>query len=216
MNRIHHLPPLGVKITFVLVILVFAFVGLGLMVERDSVPLPASEVQNVDRGEVANGLIPHTIVIPSIGVSASIVPVGVDPDGNMAVPEDLGEVGWYEPGFEPGQFGSAVFAGHVNSRFGLPTVFKNLENIQLGDIFNIVAETGEKLTFSVIAKNTYDFRNAPLEEIYGPQDVPTVNLITCDDDLWLGAEGTYRDRLVVTAVLIEPRDKKENDTIETQ
>lgn len=147
-------------------------------------------------------IIPREITIPSIGVSAKIVPVGVDSEGNMAVPEDLLEVGWYEPGFKPGEMGSAVFAGHVNSRFGLPTIFKDLDAIQLNDVFSIIDEDGREFEFKVVAKNTYDFRNAPLEEIYGPQEVPTVTLITCDDDLWLGAEGTYKDRLVVTAVLV--------------
>lgn len=195
---------LGVKIVLIVTLILLSAVGLGMLVERDSVPLPVNGAVREDRGELLGGLTPHKIIIPKIDVSASIVPVGVDADGNMAVPEDLQTVGWYEPGFKPGEMGSAVFAGHVNSRFGLPTVFKDLETLEVGDIFSILAETEEELTFEVVAKNTYDFRNAPLEEIYGPQDVPTINLITCDDDLWLGAENTYRDRVVVTAVLISP------------
>lgn len=202
MNRIYNAQSARAKIFLIVALVSLSILGLSMLAVRDSVPLPKNNTVPENREEALGSFTPHKIIIPRIDIAASVVPVGVDADGNMAVPEDLLTVGWYEPGFKPGEMGSAVFAGHVNSRFGLPTIFKELEMLEVGDTFSILAETEEKLTFEVVAKNTYDFRNAPLEEIYGPQDVPTINLITCDDDLWLGSEGTYKDRLVVTAVLV--------------
>ena len=202
MKRMHNTQSPRTKVALVIVLALLSLAGFGLLGVRDSIPLPLDKPQPENSDEVLVGFTPYRITIPSIGVSAPVVPVGVDALGNMAVPEELLEVGWYEPGFKPGEMGSAVFAGHVNSRFGLPTIFQNLEAIQLDDTFSITSEDGQELVFKVVAKNIYDFRTAPLEEIYGPHDEPTINLITCDEDLWLGAEGTYKDRLVVTAVLV--------------
>jgi sortase (surface protein transpeptidase) len=192
------------RILLTTILLLAGTILLYTIVERNTF-LPGQDEDSSEEARVESlAIIPREITMPTIAVSAEIVPVGVDQDGNMAVPEELLEVGWYEPGFKPGEMGSAVFAGHVNSRFGLPTIFQNLEDIQLEDTFSITGEDGQELVFRVVAKNTYDFRTAPLEEIYGPHDEPTINLITCDDDLWLGEEGTYKDRLVVTAVLVSP------------
>ncbi|MEX0933537.1 MAG: class F sortase [Candidatus Paceibacterota bacterium] len=206
MNRIYNSQSLGVTTALIVVLVLLSILGLSMLAVRDSVPLPANDTIPENREEMLGGFTPHKIIIPRIDIAASVVPVGVDKEGNMAVPEELLEVGWYEPGFKPGEMGSAVFAGHVNSRFGLPTIFKDLEMLEVGDTFSILAENEEEFTFEIVAINTYDFRNAPLEEIYGPQDVPTINLITCDDNLWLGSEGTYKDRLVVTAVLVSPEN----------
>ncbi|MEX0909758.1 MAG: class F sortase [Candidatus Paceibacterota bacterium] len=196
-----------VRIILIVFLAILCIVSFFMFAVKDSVPLPTDGAQGGNSGDTLVGLIPKKIIIPKIGVSASVVPVGVDAQGNMAVPEDVQTVGWYEPGFKPGQFGSAVFAGHVNSRFGFPTIFKDLGKIKVGDTFSIISGAREELIFEVVAKNIYDFRDAPLEEIYGPQEVPTINLITCNDELWLGAEGTYKDRLVVTAVLVTAEDE---------
>jgi len=49
------------------------------------------------------------------GVDAPLDPVGVDPAGAMALPEDVDRVGWYRFGPAPGSAeGTAVLAGHVD------------------------------------------------------------------------------------------------------
>src|SRR5579871_2731623 len=55
------------------------------------------------------------LTIPSINVNAPIVPVGFTVDGNMATPDRLSDVGWYEYGTPIGDAGSAVIAGHVDN-----------------------------------------------------------------------------------------------------
>lgn len=154
---------------------------------------------------------PAAISIPSLDIEANIIEVGVDKHGNMDVPRDVSEIGWYEPGYRPGENGNAVLAGHVNSRLGLPAVFRNLESLEIGETFTLRDAEGRELTFRVTEKNTYDFRTAPLEKIYGPTDVPTVNLITCDDGLWLG--NTYKDRLVITGVLVSGGDDMPDEVL---
>ncbi|MBE3560989.1 MAG: class F sortase [Ktedonobacteraceae bacterium] len=61
-----------------------------------------------------NALTPLRLTIKSIGVDASVEPVGILANGDMATPEKdpWNNVGWYSVGPYPGEKGSAVIAGH--------------------------------------------------------------------------------------------------------
>jgi hypothetical protein len=65
---------------------------------------------------------PARLEIPAIGVSTTLVRLGLLADGTMEVPRDDGVAGWFTGGPMPGQLGPAVIAGHVDSRTG-PAVF---------------------------------------------------------------------------------------------
>ena len=53
--------------------------------------------------------------IPALGVDTAIIPVGVDDNGQLDIPEDVQTVGWYRFGPAPGATqGSAVLTGHVD------------------------------------------------------------------------------------------------------
>jgi hypothetical protein len=69
----------------------------------------ASERETVTR--------PVSIAIPAAGVEARVVPVGLQPDRTMEVPE-VDRAGWYELGPRPGEAGPAVIVGHVDFRAG--------------------------------------------------------------------------------------------------
>lgn len=198
-------------IIFALIALVLGVMSFMFFTNKDAVPV--SDIAIPDRGTVsAEGVIePTRISIPSIGVDAIVSEVGVDKEGRMDVPKDVAEVGWYEPGYKPGEMGSAAFAGHVNSRLGLPAVFRNLEDVEIGETFSLWDADGREMVFKITEKNIYDFRTAPLEKVYGPADLPTVSLITCDDDLWLGS--TYKDRLVVTGVLVTGVEEESDEVL---
>lgn len=45
-----------------------------------------------------------------IGVDASVVSVGITPDGEMDIPKDPAHVAWFKFGPRPGESGSAVIA----------------------------------------------------------------------------------------------------------
>ena len=62
--------------------------------------------------------IPVHIRDVAIGLDASIVGVGLNEKGEMAVPSgESNNVGWYESGTVPGNYGSAVFDAHVFAAF---------------------------------------------------------------------------------------------------
>ena len=76
---------------------------------------------------------PVRVQVPALGVDSVVDPVGVAPDGEMAVPDDVERIGWYRFGPAPGSDGSAVLAGHVDDREqGLGALFP-LRDAGVGD-----------------------------------------------------------------------------------
>ncbi|WP_100012725.1 class F sortase [Lentibacillus sediminis] len=154
------------------------------------------------------GIVPATLEIPAIDVTAPVETVGVLENGQMGVPAETKNVGWFEPGFRPGTKGNAVLAGHVDSKTG-PAVFYHLEDLQPGDEIVVNNENGESLTFTVQDLTSYPRNEAPIEEIFGNTDGRYLNLITCVGTFDQSA-GTHDKRLVVRAELNE--ESAEPDT----
>ncbi|KIL43730.1 class F sortase [Jeotgalibacillus campisalis] len=146
-------------------------------------------------------LIPVNIAIPSLDIEADIIQVGMEEDGAMEVPENVNEVGWFEPGTKPGAIGNSVLAGHVDSYEG-PAIFFELRNLTEGDEIIVTGEDGEPLTFTVKSMESYPSDGAPIQEIFGPTDGRNLNLITCTGP-FDRESGQYPDRLVVYTELIE-------------
>lgn len=141
------------------------------------------------------GIRPVTVEIPSLDVKAEIENVGILENGQMGVPSNDENVGWFEPGFKPGSTGNSVLAGHVDSKKG-PAVFYHLNQLNKGDEVIVTDENGKALTFVVKGKKNYPFQNAPIEDIFGPTDKTNLNLITCTGT-FNRSYGTHEERLVV-------------------
>lgn len=141
------------------------------------------------------GIIPLKVSIPSINVSADIEKVGLLDNGQMGVPEKFEQVGWYKEGILPGEQGNAVLAGHVDSKTG-PAIFYHLHKLEVGDEVHVMNEDGEKLTFIVYDKKSFDTESAPVEKIFGFSYRSNLNLITCTGD-FNREKGTHEERLVV-------------------
>ncbi|SFL89481.1 class F sortase [Salibacterium qingdaonense] len=144
------------------------------------------------------GIIPAAVTIPAISVEAAVNKVGRLPGGKMAEPESVEDVGWYGPGYRPGEQGSAVLAGHVDSKIG-PAVFFELKKLKTGDEIIVTGEDGEQETYIVQNQKKYDRSNAPVEEIFGWSYRKQLKLITCTGEFNENA-GTHEKRLVVNAV----------------
>ncbi len=143
------------------------------------------------------------LVIPTIGVNASIESVGVLADGNMAVPtqKPWDGVGWYKYGPHPGEQGSAVIDGHLDRTGGAPAVFWKLGSLHIGDIVMVVS-TGEKtLHFRVVNMQYYAPNNAPLKTIFENRTGIFLNLITCAGQ-WIPNQHQTTLRLVIYTILM--------------
>jgi LPXTG-site transpeptidase (sortase) family protein len=150
---------------------------------------------------ISTAALPAQLVIPSIGVAAQVQTVGLADGGEMGVPDNFTDVGWYQYGPRPGMAGSAVIAGHLNGK-GVPeAVFFDLGGLDIGDRVNIIAQDGSTLTFEVVQMRTYT-HDAPTEEVFVSTDGKArLNLITCAGD-WMQNEKLYDKRTVVFTELV--------------
>lgn len=142
-------------------------------------------------------IIPTHLSIPSIGVDAFVEQVGLTADRAVDVPKQWDDAAWYDQGYQPGADGNAVIVGHLDSTTG-PAVFWNVGKLAKGDEV-IVDDGSTTLRFRVQEVDRYPADNSPMTQVYGPSDVPRLNLVTCAGD-WDPDTHRYSDRLVVYAV----------------
>ncbi len=142
---------------------------------------------------------PDRLALPSLGVDASIVPVGVEPDGQMEVPDDVGEVGWYRHGPAPQDgSGSIVLAGHVDSRTEGRGAFFDLQRLGPGDEVRVADADGTSTTWVVTGRSTIAKPEVPLEELFRRDGPPRLALVTCGGDFDADRR-SYRSNVVVIA-----------------
>jgi sortase (surface protein transpeptidase) len=162
------------------------------------IPPPTPEVE--PEAEVRS--VPVTVRIPSITVDAATLPVGLEVDGSMEIPRDVSTIGWYEPtegfGVTPGQTGTAVLAGHVDSRTQGPGAFYSLRDLTVGDRIEIVHEDGSTSLWRVTAVTQYPKDELPIAEVFIWTGPPRLALITCGGPFDWTAR-SYTDNLVVYA-----------------
>ncbi len=151
-------------------------------------------------GTAASAPLPVRLVIPSIHVDAAVEQLGDTADGAMEAPRQWADVGWYTPGFRPGDDGSAVMAGHRDSTTDR-AVFWDLSRLKRGDLVQVQDDDGSQATFTVVSKASYGFNSVPMAAIFGAADAPRLNLVTCNGAFdWLSRN--YDQRLVVYTQLL--------------
>jgi sortase (surface protein transpeptidase) len=140
--------------------------------------------------------VPVRIDIPRIGVSSSLIQLGRAADGTVEVPPP--EVaGWYAPGTRPGDPGSAVILGHVDSKHA-PAVFYRLRELRRGDEVLVRRADGSTLRFVVQRTQQYPKARFPTDDVYYPTLTPELRLVTCGgvfDNSW----GHYLSNIIVFA-----------------
>ncbi|MEU1761471.1 class F sortase [Micromonospora sp. NPDC005686] len=148
---------------------------------------------------------PTDLSIGKLDLRAPVHRVGIAPDGSIAVPdvERAGEVGWYDRGPTPGQYGPAVLVGHVDTTTG-PAVFHGLRELDDGDRIEVTRQDRSVAVFEVTSIERYGKEKLPVQDVYGDFSRPALRLITCGGR-WVGGETGYADNLVVYASLVKAR-----------
>ncbi|WP_051965988.1 class F sortase [Kitasatospora mediocidica] len=147
---------------------------------------------------------PTRIRIPAITVDAPVTGLGLDPEGHLATPADHDRnlAGWYRAGVTPGQSGTALMAGHVDTADG-PAVFYGLGALHRGDRIDVSRQDGSTAYFVVDALEVYDKSAFPDRQVYGRAADPQLRLITCGG-AFTKSRG-YQGNLVVYAHLAGSR-----------
>lgn len=122
--------------------------------------------------------VPVSLDIPAIGVHVPLSTLGLNPDGTVEVPTDYQEPGWFRLGPTPGQVGSAVVLGHVDSYQG-PAVFFHLPSLKPGDRVDVRLADGVDVQFAVTSVVSYTKDQFPAQQVYGSHGVSDLQLVTC-------------------------------------
>lgn len=154
------------------------------------------------RTSAAPVAIPATVSIPSIKAGSTLLKLGLDPDGKIAVPgpSQTKQAAWFTGSPRPGQVGPAVIEGHVDGPGGVKGVFFRLADVRKNDTVQVTQTNGAKLTFVVYAVARYPKDSFPAAVVYGNTKGPELRVITCGGS-FDAATGHYRDNTVLFARL---------------
>jgi sortase (surface protein transpeptidase) len=144
---------------------------------------------------------PVSVSIPKLGVTDEVVPVGLEPDGELEVP-DVSEVGYYTGLPKPGDNGPgpALLAGHVNYQ-GKVGSFARIGDLAAGDTITVTDATGVEYRFQV-----YDVAEFPkasygriMPGLLADTAEPEIRLVTCSGTV---VNHNYLSNTVVSARLV--------------
>lgn len=148
---------------------------------------------------------PVRLTIPAQGVSAPVVPMGLQAQGQLALPANPATVGWWRDGALPGSAtGSAVISGHVDSRvYGEGALFR-LAELRPGQEIDLATAGGSTLRYRVAALAQYHKAGLPYRQVFSQEVRPgRLVIITCGG-AFDQATRHYQDNVVVYAALVNP------------
>jgi len=143
---------------------------------------------------------PVSLVIPAIGISTSLIQLGLTASGQLQVPASTAVAGWYTGSPRPGATGAAVIAGHIDSYQG-PGVFFRLRLMRPGQRVYVRRADGSVAVFQVTAVHTYLKSQFPTDGVYGATPNSQLRLITCGGT-FDPATGHYLSNVIVYATLV--------------
>jgi len=161
-------------------------------ITQDLLPKNLISQDQIINKSISPGL-PIFLTIPKINIQANIQDLGINSDGEMDVPNNIIDVGWFKFGSRPGEKGSAVIAGHFDGENG-KGIFANLNKLKEGDKLYVKDDHGTSFVFVVRESRIYD--PGYVEEVFNSNDSPHLNLVTCDG-VWDENKKSYNKRLVV-------------------
>jgi sortase (surface protein transpeptidase) len=150
--------------------------------------------------------VPVSVYIPAIGVTSELLHLGLDANGAIQVPSlytEANDAAWYKFSVTPGQVGTSVIEGHVDSYQG-PAVFFRLGALRPGDRVDVTLADGVTAVFRVTGVRQYLKSAYPAKVIYSAARYAALRLITCSG-VFDYTTGHYLSSTVVYASLIASR-----------
>jgi LPXTG-site transpeptidase (sortase) family protein len=182
--------------------------GAGLVLTRHPVaaqyaaaptlPAPTGPIAAPAQQSSAPVSLPVALTIPSIGVQTSLVHLGLTAAGALQVPSSTAVAGWFTGSPRPGATGSAVIAGHIDSKAG-PGIFFRLSSLRAGDKVYVRRADGTLAAFRVTSISRYAKDKFPTAAVYGATPDAELRLITCGGTFDY-ATHSYLSNTVVYAV----------------
>ncbi|MCX4760865.1 class F sortase [Streptomyces sp. NBC_01275] len=147
------------------------------------------------------------LAIPYVDVDAPVMELRLDRQRRLTAPPvgDPNLVGWYADGPSPGEPGTAVAVGHLDTDTDR-AVFWGLSELKPGRMVEVRRADGRVAVYTVDALRQYEKAHFPNKEVYGDRGRPELRLITCGGPFH--RRTGYTGNLVVFAHLVtvqEPR-----------
>lgn len=147
--------------------------------------------------------VPVGLQVGAAGVRAPVDPMGLEPNGELEVPEGGSRTGWWRGGPRAGEAGPTVLVGHVDFRGGQAGVFHALELLETGDRARVTSGDGRYVEYEITRVETFAKGEFPTEEVYGPTPGAELRLITCGGP-FNPLRRSYRDNVIAYASLVPP------------
>ncbi|WP_433786144.1 class F sortase [Actinomycetospora sp. CA-101289] len=148
---------------------------------------------------------PTRVTVPAISASSTLVPTGIEPDGQLQVPpvETPMQAAWYDRSPTPGAAGPAIVLGHVNGG-GKPGIFFNLKKVEVGQEVLIDRADGQTAIFTVYHVDVVPKDKFPTAAVYNDTSEAELRLVTCGGAFDRSA-GSYEANVLVFASLTSVR-----------
>jgi len=168
-----------------------------------SSPGPSPTSHGPDFGPILPASTPVSLDVPRIGIRhASLVQLGQAKDGSIQVPPvgANSPAGWFRNSPTPGQLGSSVILGHVDSATAGPAIFYRLGTLRAGDTATVTRADHTVAVFLVDSVEKYAKADFPTLQVFGDTDHAALRLITCGGT-FNPSKQSYEDNIVVYAHL---------------
>ncbi len=148
----------------------------------------------------ARSPVPIRLVVATAALNMAVKSVGVGADGQMALPADPTDIGWYRFGPGPAdRAGSVVLGGHLDSReFGVGPLSR-LRKVRPGDLIEITMTDRSVAGYRVTTVKNIPKQKLAVDDLFDREGSRRLRIVTCGGPYDADAGG-YRDNLVVTAV----------------
>ncbi|MER6011895.1 class F sortase [Streptomyces bluensis] len=145
--------------------------------------------------------VPKRLSIPQIGVNAPFTDLSIGASGQLNPPpaDDTNLVGWFRGGASPGERGTSIVVGHVDTKTG-PAVFSGLESLRPGSTVRITRADGIVARFKVDSVKAFSKADFPNKRVYADASSPELRLITCGG-AYNRSTREYEENVVVFAHL---------------
>ncbi|MEU9865862.1 class F sortase [Streptomyces sp. NPDC047971] len=168
-------------------------------------PAPAPTLRDRPTAQPDDSTMPRSaptrLKIPKIDVDAPFIGLAIGPSGALDPPpaNDTNLVGWQSSGITPGEQGTALIAGHLDTATS-PAVFARLDELDAGDRFEVKRADGTTAKFVVDSVESFRKDDFPDKRVYDDTPSALVRLITCAGAYDRTAKD-YAENLVVFAHL---------------
>jgi len=151
---------------------------------------------------------PLLVHIEDLGVRAAIERVGVLADGSMEIPDDISVVGWYATEhrrISPGDPGTAVIAGHRDSRSQGLGALHDIARLEPGSSIDIVHADGLVSRWQVERTLTTPRHELPADVLFAREGAPRLAVVTCGGTFDARTR-SYSHNIIVLAQLVTHGD----------